>query len=384
MRETLTGKPQLNRVVNRRLILERIRRLGKISRAELAELTAIRPPTVSAVVKELIDEGLVEEVGNGESRGGRAPRMLSLSGKTAHALGFEVSETAILAGLCDLNGNLTARTRVATNPATPEQTVARLHAIGDELLAGMSITWENLRGIGVALPGHLNPAQGVVRWSKPLGWENVPLKELCEKAWGVETYVVNDSVAGSMASHFHGAGREVRNLIYMYLRFSVIGAHSADTVHGVIGMGCGIIVNGEPFHGEFGAAGEITTLVGHPLVDARDDQGAPFADLDAFVAALQAGQSSAVAAMDRVARDMSHLVVHAVNFVEPGLFIVGSDNAVLRDALLVRLQKILDDHRLLHEAGKTKLRASVLGEYGVVRGAVVPVLQRVFRMPRWT
>lgn len=384
MPEPLTGKPQLNRVVNRRLILDRIRRLGRISRAELAELTAIRPPTVSAVIKELIDEGLVEEVGNGESRGGRAPRMLALSGRTARALGFEVTETAILAGLCDLSGNLSARVRVDERPTTPEHTVQRLRQIGDELLAGMGLTWEDIRGVGVGLPGHLDPVSGVLRWSKPLGWQQVPLKALCEQAWGVETHIVNDSVACSLASHFLGPARDVKNLVYFYLRFNVVEAHCADAEHGVLGLGCGIIVNGEPYHGEFGAAGEITTLISHPLVDARDATGRRFTNLDDFAAALNAGEPSAVAAMDRVARDMAQLVVHAVNFLEPGELILGSDHAGLRDALLVRLQKILDDHRLLHEAGQTKLRASTLGEFGVARGAVVPVLQRVFRMPRWT
>ena len=58
MPRPITGKPQLNRVVNRTLILDRIRRDGHLSRAELAKITAIRPPTVSAVIRELIEEGL--------------------------------------------------------------------------------------------------------------------------------------------------------------------------------------------------------------------------------------------------------------------------------------------------------------------------------------
>lgn len=384
MANILTGKPQLNRVVNRRLILDRIRRTGEISRAELAEITAIRPPTVSAVVKELLEEGLVEEVGNGESRGGRAPRMLALSGKRTRVVGFEVSETAILAGVCDLSGELIARSRVDSQPDTPDLIVDQLDEIGEKLLAGLGLAWRDVQGVGVALPGHLDPLKGVVRWSKPLNWKDVPLKKMCELRWGVETDVVNDSAAGSMASQFSGAGREVKNLVYLYLRFNVVEAHSEDTVHGVVGIGSGIIVNGEPYHGEFGAAGEITTLVAHPLVDARDDRGERFADVPAFVAAVETAQPSALAAMQRVARDMSHLVVHAVNFLEPGMLIVGSDNTVLRDALLHRLEKILDEHRLRHEAGKTKVVASTLGEYGIVRGAVVPTLQRVFRMPRWT
>jgi len=384
MKEMLTGKPQLNRVVNRRLILDRIRRAGRISRAQLAEVTAIRPPTVSAIIKDLIVEGLVEEVGNGQSRGGRAPRMVSLAGKRARAVGFEVSETAIRAGVCDLNGKLTAKKSVEFYPTTPERTIDRMHALGEELLANIDSSWEDIEGVGVALPGHLDPLRGIVRWSKPLEWKDVAFRRLCQERWGIDTDLVNDSMAGGLAAHSSEAASGVKNLIYLYLRFHVVGAHSADRVHGVLGIGSGIIINGEPYHGEFGAAGEITTLVAHPMVDARDEQGNAFETVDAFCTALAAEQPSAVKSMDRVAEDMSHLVVHAVNFLEPGQLILGSDNSMLRDELLVRLQQILDRHRLRHEAGKTKLVVSELGEYGAVRGAVVPVLQRMFRMPRWT
>ena len=69
MSNSLTGKPQLNRFVNRRLILDKIRRDGQISRAELAKQTSIRPPTVSAIIKQLLVEGLVEEIGSGETSG---------------------------------------------------------------------------------------------------------------------------------------------------------------------------------------------------------------------------------------------------------------------------------------------------------------------------
>jgi N-acetylglucosamine repressor len=377
MSRPVTGKPQLNRVVNRTLILDRIRLDGAVSRAELAKITAIRPPTVSAVIAELIRDGLVEEVGNGESSGGRAPRMVSLRKNQPRAIGFEVCETALLAGICDMAGNLRAQTRVEFSPTTPERTVDRLYAVGEELLGGLGLSWSALRGVGVAVPGHLDNANGIVRWSHPFNWRQVPLRSMCESRWGTPTDVVNDSAAGSMAAHFLGPGRELKNLVYLYVRL-------ADASHGVVGLGSGIIVNGEPYHGEFGAAGEITTPVAHPLTYARDAQGRPFGDLAAFVAAVTAGDSAASAAIARLAREMSQLVVHAVNFLEPGMLVIGSDMAELREALLERLQGILDEHSLQHEAGRTKVVASTLGEFGVVRGAVVPTLQRVFRMPRWS
>jgi len=377
MSNPVTGKPQLNRVVNRTLILDRIRRDGLISRAELAKLTAIRPPTVSSVISELIREGFVEEIGNGESSGGRAPRMVALSRSQQRALGFEVNERAILAGICDMTGELCAQVKADFTPRTPDRTLDVLEQVGSDLLGSAGLTWSDVLGVGLAVPGHLDNTNGIVRWSRPFQWRDVPLRKMCEARWGTTTDVVNDSAAGGMAAHFLGPGRDVRNLVYLHVRF-------ADASHGVVGLGSGVIVHGEPYHGEFGAAGEITTPVAHPLTYARDDAGRPFADVPAFAAALRAGCEFAGAAMDRLARDMSQLIVHAVNYIEPGMLVVGTDVADLGAALLARIQVVLDEHSLQYEAGRTKVVASTLGEFGLVRGAVVPTLQRVFRMPRWT
>jgi N-acetylglucosamine repressor len=377
MLKSLTGKPQLNREVNRRLILERIRRNGETSRAELAKLTAIRPPTVSAVVRELIDEGLVEETGNGTPNGGRAPRMVTLRRDRPQALGFEVSDRVIRAALCDLHGELYSRSEETFAPTTPIATVERMHQIGLDLVEEASITWEDLYGVGVALPGHLRLQSGVVRWSQPFGWRDVALRQICESAWQTRTEVINDSMAGGLAAHYLGSGRRCRNLVYLYLRF-------LDLVHGVVGIGTGIILNGEVFHGEFGAAGEITTPVTHPLHYSADAGGRPFTNVDAFVQALAVNDAGAEAGLQRLVADIAPLVLHIVNLLEPGMLIVGSDVAGLRKTVVTRLESVVREHRLSYEAGETQILASTLGDFGVVRGAVVPVLQRLFRMPQWT
>jgi predicted NBD/HSP70 family sugar kinase len=377
MSNSLTGKPQLNRFVNRRLILDRIRRDGEISRAELAKQTAIRPPTVSAVVKELITEGLVEEVGAGETSGGRAPRMIALSRNEPKALGFEMSETAILAGLCDLGGSLCSHHRVPYSPQSPDQALDHLHEIGSELLHDAGVDWQKLQGVGVAVPGHLKTDEGLIRWSSPLNWRDVPFKELCEQRWGLTTDVVNDSLAGGMAAHLFDTPQSIENLVFLYIKFH-------DTSLNEIGLGTGIIINGEPFHGEFGAAGEITTEVTHPLVHAEKLGGQRFDSVIEFANALQQGNTAAVQAMVRVGEESAILVQHIVNLLEPGVLMVGSDSELLRDTLLDQWQGVLEERSLAYEAGKTQLMASTLGEFGVVRGAIVPTLQRVFRIPQWS
>lgn len=381
--QQLTGKPQLNRRVNRTLILDRIRVDGEISRAELAKVTQIRPPTVTTIVRELLAEGFLVETGVGEPHGGRAPRMLALSCKWPQAIGFEIANNTILAGLSDLKGSLRVRRRATFAPASPEQAIDQMNAIAEEMFASLNealgegqFGWSRLRGVGIALPGLMDVAQGVVSRSQPLGWRDVPLRAMCEERWGVRTDVVNDSAAGSMAAHFFG-GHEVNNLVCIVLRFE-------DASNGVVGLGTGLIIHGEPYHGEFGAAGEITTPVAHPLVDARDDNGHPFADTTAFVAALKARQVSAVAAMDRVARELSLLVLHTINLLEPGRLIIESDVPELGEAFRVRLDQILDEHILRPERGRTEIMLSTLGEFGGVRGAVVPALRRFFKLPSWT
>ena len=377
MSNLLTGKPQLNRFVNRRLILDKIRRDGQISRADLAKQTEIRPPTVSAVVRELINEGLVEEVGAGATSGGRAPRMIALSRNQPMALGFEMSETAILTGLCDVGGELCAKHSVPFSVKSPEQAIDRLYEIGSKLLDEAGLEWQKLQGVGVAVPGHLNVAEGNIRWSSPFNWRDVPFKKLCEQRWGLTTDVVNDSIAGGMAAHLFETSQSVENLVFLYVRFQ-------DTAHSEVSLGTGIIINGEPYHGEFGAAGEITTPVTHPLIHVRESGGPAFDSIDDFTQAVQQGDPLAQQGFQRMGEELSILVLHVVNLLEPGVLMVGSDSAVLRDIVLDQWREILEKQSLAYEAGRTKLMASTLGEYGVVRGAIVPTLQRVFRIPQWS
>ena len=377
MSTVLTGKPQLNRFVNRRLILEQIRRNGETSRADLAKQTAIRPPTVSAVVKELIDEGLIEERGIGQTSGGRAPRVIVLRRNKPRTLGFEISETRILAGLCDLAGNVCDQMEVPSETVSPETAVDRMYVAGSQLIDAAGMKWEELNGVGVAVQGHVNGAEGIVRWSHRFNWRNVPLKQMCEERLRVETDVINDCLAGGLAAHFFDVESDVQNLVFVYLRFR-------GTSHGLVGLGSGIIVNGEPYHGEFGAAGEITTMINHPLVYAREIGAQSFDGLTEFSDALEKDDPVAAAALHRVGSELAILALHIVNLLEPGVLMIGSDAPLLRDRLLVQLQQVLDKEGLAYEPGKTRLLASTLGDSCLMRGAVVPTLQRVFRIPQWS
>jgi len=373
----LTGKPQLNRFVNRRLILDKIRRVGTVSRAALAKQTAIRPPTVSAIVKELIDENLVEEVGLGATSGGRAPRMIALAKNQPKALGFELTETFILAALYDLSGEVCAQRSVPFTPEPPDRVVDRLEGIGADLLGEAGTKWDRLEGVGVAIPGYMGNIEGHIRWSQAFDWRDIPFKQLCEQRWKVTTDVVNDALAGGMAAQQFSTMESIKNLVFLFMRFD-------DKKHEEVGLGAGIIIDGVPFRGEFGAAGEIRTPVASPLVHARELGAEEIgSDIKVFTSALLDSHPIAKQAIDRLGQDLSYLVLQIVNLIEPGVLMVDSNEPELRSVLLEYLQRSLEKHKFAFEPGQTQLVASNLGEYGLTRGAIVPTLQRVFRIPQW-
>ncbi len=370
------------RQFNRRLILERIRREGTVSRADLAKLTDIRPPTVGAVIKQMISEDLVEEVGDGQTvtGTGRKPRMVALSKKRPRALGFEVNASSIRAGLCHLDGTASAWVSCPHAPAKPEATVAALADIGSKLLDQAKISWDELDGVGVALPGLVDSQNGVVRWSRPFDWHLVELQQLCQKHWGTRTDVLNNAVAGCMAEHTFGLGRDTRSLVYVYLRFDVVEKDSGAN-EGVVRLGSGIIINSKPYHGEFGAAGEITSLVQHPRMLARNERGELYADTTSFEAAFAVKNPQAVAAMERVGWDIASRLMDAINFLDPAMVVIGSDHVRLGAVVLSQLQEMVETDGLRRVVGTTEVVASHLGETGMVIGAVTPTLDRVFGGP---
>ncbi len=382
MNTGVTGTPPMVRLFNRRLILERIRREGEVSRADLAKLTDIRPPTVSAVIKQMIDEDLVEEVGDGKTLTGtgRKPRMVALSRKRPRALGFEVNAASIRAGLCHLDGTVSLWAKSNHSPKDPESTVQSLFEIGDRLLGEAKLAWSDLEGVGVALPGLVDSRQGIVRWSRPFDWHMVNLRDICQKRWKTSTDVANNAVSGSMAEHTFGVGREMRSLVYVYLRFDVF-ERGEEQSEGVVRLGSGIIINSKPYHGEFGAAGEITSLVQHPRMLALNDQGMPYADTASFEEAVVVKEPNAVAAMERVGWDIASRLMDAVNFLDPAMVVIDSDHAVLGSVVLSKLQEMVETDGLRRVVGTTKVVGSRLGEMGMVVGAVTPTLDRLFGTP---
>jgi len=229
---------------NRDLVLTTIFDHETISRAEIARLTRLTRTTVSNIVSSLLNEGLVEEVGLGESLGGKVPVLLSLVANSRYLIGVDLAHSKFIGAIINLRGEIKEEITIPTQKKDGEEAILLIYQILDQLLA-TNLT--PIIGIGVGAPGLINSKEGIVVNAVNLNWENLPLANLLNIRYKLPISILNDSQAAAIGEFFYGEGHAPNeNLIVVNIKE---------------GMSAGILIDGKLFQGDGGGAGEIGHVV---------------------------------------------------------------------------------------------------------------------------
>jgi N-acetylglucosamine repressor len=229
---------------NRDLVLKTIFDHDAISRAEIARLTKLTRATVSDMVASLIEEGLVEEVGYGESIGGKAPILLSLVADSRYLIGLNLAQDKFIGSVVNLRGEIKETVEFPVDDIDGEQALQLVYQILDQLTQN---NWKPLVGIGVGTPGLVNTQEGIVINAVNLDWQDLPLAHLLESRYELPITVLNDSQATAIGEFVYGGNHQFEsNLIVVTVKH---------------GIGAGILINGRLFQGDGGGAGEIGHVV---------------------------------------------------------------------------------------------------------------------------
>ncbi|RMI12695.1 ROK family transcriptional regulator [Cellulomonas triticagri] len=224
------------------------------SRADLARLTGLSASTVAGRVEDLVAAGLLEESGQGESRGGRRPRRLRVRSGDRVLVGVDLGERHASYAVLDRQGAVVADGLDAVSLADgPEAVVRAVVARSRELVAGVGDGSLVLGGIAMGLPGPVDSRTGrLVSPSRMPGWNGVAVRGLLEERSGLPARVENDANAMALGEFAHRGG-QVRELVYV----------KAGT-----GIGCGVVLDGRLYRGFRGVAGDIshTAVAGAPPV----------------------------------------------------------------------------------------------------------------------
>lgn len=342
------------------------------TQAELARTTGLAPATVSNIVRELVGAALVQT----EPGRGRRGSAVSLARSAGLVAGVDFGHSHVAVAIGDLTGAVLAEERRPLEPGHPHREGIEL---AQSLLAEMSNSLGEVRRIGMGLPAPVT--LGVVRATAILpGWEGVDAQGAAETAFGAPVLIENDANLGALAEHRRGVGRGHDTSVFVKISS---------------GVGAGIIIANQLFHGSSGSAGEI----GHLTLD---DQGPlcrcgsrgcleaytsvetvqammadqlPGADFDTIVEAARTGNVSAQRSLEDAGLHLGWGLASIVNLINPAVVVVGGDMARAGDLLLESARIGLRRHAL-DSVATTPLLASALGERASLVGAVLLAAER--------
>lgn len=239
LRKTNVARSNTIRDFNRQIILNYVREEGPISRADIARATALQRSTVSLIVDELSELGLVEEV-YGESSGGRPPRLLTLKTASPIALGIDLGKKTTSVGVCDLSGRLLEQRSFPTS-RNSTKTLTRIIEVSKELIEKSD---DSIEGIGLSIPGLVESWEGRVVVIPHLDWHEPQIAEKLAEATGLSVRVENDTNAAAFAELWLGRP-EISNVRH----FIAVLIHE--------GIGTGVVFDGQIYRGKDGVAGEF-------------------------------------------------------------------------------------------------------------------------------
>jgi len=245
LKKAQTARLATVRDINRQIVLNYVREREPISRATIAKETALQRSTVSAIVDSLQNEGLVEEIGAGESTGGRRPTLLRLRAAEAIAIGVSITPVQITVATCDLAGRILSQREFPIHPDADRTLKTVIDCINQFKTANAAA----IESVGISLPGLIDPSAGVAFYVPYFQWRDLPVAQIISAATSLPVTVDNDANAIALAELWFG-------------RPEVADARDFILILVAEGVGTGIIIDGQVYRGQCGAAGEF----GHMIV----------------------------------------------------------------------------------------------------------------------
>jgi predicted NBD/HSP70 family sugar kinase len=383
LRKAQAARLNTIRDINRQIVLNYVREREPISRAEIARETELQRSTVSAIVEDLKTEGLVEEVGEGESTGGRRPTLLKLRAAGPIAIGVSINPTCTTVATSDRAGRVIDQEDFLTDA---EKTLSEVISVVREFTARYQ---GSIEGVGVSLPGLVDPSTGNALYIPYFLWRDLPITEMIAQAVGLPVVIDNDANAVALAELWFG-------------RPEVNDARDFILVLVAEGVGTGIIFDGQVYRGQRGAAGEFGHMVigsGAPVPCScgSDDCWEAFSSERAAIARYLklagssnteitfievveralGGEANAKTALVETARYLGVGISNLIIGFSPEAVVVGGEIARAWHLIESALKETIE-HSVRRGLPSTLILPSTLGEKPTLRGAISLVLASKF------
>jgi predicted NBD/HSP70 family sugar kinase len=363
------------------------------SRYELSEATGLSAASVTNVVRELIDEGIVIETGLVESDGGRPRAMLGMNPGYGYVIGVDIGETRTRVELFDLTMTERAQAEYPLDRAAEHDVdvvVGQVVSGLGTVLADSGIDPGAILGVGIGVPGIIERGPEVLVHGQTYGWDAVPLQRLLRAHTDLPLRFDNGAKTMGQAELWFGAGRGARNAVVV-----LVGS----------GVGASLISGGATYQGATSSAaefGHVTVAVGgrkcrcgstgclEAYAGAEailERYGRPMATSDqelALAELIDAADTSpaAAAVLDDTAEYLGAGLGTLINLFNPERVILGGwAGLLLAPRLLPQIRESARQHSLHHLFAATSIGLGQLGPGAVARGAATLPMETFLNGP---
>ena|SRR5690625_527614 len=382
------GTFQLMKSVNKSIVLNKIRTCEPISRAQIAKETKLTPPTVSSIVRELIEQELVVESELGASQGGRKPTMLLVNKDGFYVIGVDAGPTSIECILSNLSGQIKERVVTPIKSAatlTNEIFLTTLKETIQQVLSTVK-NREKVLGIGMAMHGVVDVETGTSLFAPILQLGNIPIKEELEREFDTVVQVENDARAMALGESWFGEYDDPTSMIAVNL-----GS----------GVGAGVVIDGKVYHGATDIAGEV----GHMTIDFNGERcecgnkgcleayaSAPSivkrakhmmpeknitSSKDVYDLAIKKDKEC-IELLQHTGAIIGIGLTNLIHVLNPELIIIGGGVSKSEKFILKPIRETISMRGLTKEAKETNVVVSELGDDATILGAVALLLVELF------
>jgi predicted NBD/HSP70 family sugar kinase len=374
------------RELNSQRVIDALRERGKASRAELARGTGLSRSTVSSIVADLIEAGLVSEQADAAeahgTHGGRPPVLLSLDKSAGLAVGIDFGHTHLRVAVSDLSHEVLAESwrELDVDHSAADGLDAATGLVG-EVLEKAAANGSRVIGVGMGVPGPIDRTTGTVGSSAILpGWIGVDPAAEMRRRLELPVHVENDANLGALAEFVWGSGQGHSELVYLKLSS---------------GIGAGLLLGGRLYQGVGGTAGEIGHTLVHPggevcrcgnrgcletvastraiaalLSRSRGEE----VTTKGLLELLSSGDPGAQRLIEDAGREVGTSVANLCNLINPARVIVGGELSAAGDVLLEPLAESIRRYAISSAAEQVVAVTGVLGERAEMLGALALVL----------
>lgn len=379
-RRTSSGSQSVLREANRAIIIDSIRRFGRVTQVELVEITGLSPATVSTIVKELVGDGMVDT--SSTVRSGRRAQAVTLARRVGLVGGVHIAPRNLRVVLGDFSHTVLAE-QVLPLPSDhkPDTTLDRAVLLLNDRMEQIGADIGELVAIGIGVPAPVDPdtgtlsARGIMR-----GWDELSLAATFSDRLGCAAYVDNDANLGMLAESVLGEASAASTAVFVRIS------------HGV---GAGLLVGGQIHRGHGGTAGEIGHIQINPqgdicrcghrgCLDTVVGTNALLSPLRESHGTLTLGDVIRLALDDdpgcsRVLADAGTAIGGVVAGLGAGLapeiIVIGGELAEAGEVLLGPLREAVRNGLLSRTSGPVIVTASRLGPLAEATGAMLLALQ---------